>query len=179
MHNRSDEELMQMLQLRDKRSAAAFDCLYLRYAHLLTQYFYYAFNHDIDKARDFAHDLFMKLFERPGLFDSKRAFRPWLFRAASNMCKNEYRRIGVKRRHEKHFVTAEPAETPNFDARELRESLRRLSEDQRALIVLRFKIRLSIREIAQILECPEGTVKSRLFYATGELSKRFIHEHPE
>ncbi|MEA3451458.1 MAG: sigma factor-like helix-turn-helix DNA-binding protein, partial [Bacteroidota bacterium] len=46
-------------------------------------------------------------------------------------------------------------------------------QEKRSLIVLRFKLNLSIKEIANIYECPEGTIKSRLFKATKELSRLY------
>jgi RNA polymerase sigma-70 factor (ECF subfamily) len=53
----------------------------------------------------------------------------------------------------------------------LRICINKLSQEFRSLIVLRFKMKLTIKEIADIYECPEGTIKSRLFNATKELSK--------
>jgi RNA polymerase sigma-70 factor (ECF subfamily) len=64
-----------------------------------------------------------------------------------------------------HFISDN--ETENM----LRICINKLSQEKRSLIILRFKLKLSIKEIGEIYECTEGTIKSRLYYATKELSK--------
>lgn len=175
MHKYSDEDLIDIYKsTKDGQGRKAFDCLYMRYSDTITQYFYFALYRDIEKAKDFVHDLFLKLLDSPEKFNSERKFKPWIFQVASNMCKNEFRKSEVSKKYVDH-VKATKNEYLNIDESEqlLSDSIRKLSQEQRSLIVLRFKIRLSIKEIAEILECPEGTVKSRLFYATKELSKLY------
>jgi RNA polymerase sigma-70 factor (ECF subfamily) len=175
MQGFSDEKLIEVYRSTNGyRRQRAFHCLYDRYSDAVQQYFFFALNRDQEKARDFAHDLFLKILESPDRFDTSRSFRPWLFRVASNMCKNEYRRQDVvsrfseqERRSTFHYTNLNEKQV------KLSESIRRLSREKRSLIVLRLKINLSIREIAEICQCPEGTVKSRLFYALKELSKYY------
>jgi RNA polymerase sigma-70 factor (ECF subfamily) len=94
------------------------------------------------------------------------------------MCKNEFRNNKVIQKYNNHAL-AESEQTASLDDPEnnLRRCISALNNEQRSLIVLRFKLKLSIKEIAGIYDCPEGTVKSRLFYATKELSKSYKDEH--
>jgi len=76
---------------------AAFDELYARYQKRLLYYFYRMLGNSNEKAGDFLQDIFMKIIERPNHFDASRRFRTWLFSVAHNMCKNEYRRLSIRK----------------------------------------------------------------------------------
>jgi len=175
MQSFSDEHLMKIFQ--DEKGGQrqnAFDCLYKRYAKIILQYFYFALNNDYNKAQDFMHDLFVKIIEKPQLFDSSQNFKSWIYRVASNMCKNEYRRNSTNQKYHSHLkLISENTASLNDTEKKLRACISQLNQEHRSLIVLRFKMEMSIKEIAEILECPEGTVKSRLFYATKELTKLY------
>jgi len=169
----SDEELvLKYMNSSGSHKQYAFDCLYLRYIDSLTNYFFFSLSRDMEKARDFAHDLFLKILESPEKINPSKPFRPWVFRVASNMCKNEYRRSGVVEKYQEQILRSDhtQAEIDTADIG-LNESIKKLNHDQRSLIILRFKINMSIKEMAEICECPEGTVKSRLFYAIKNLSE--------
>ena len=173
MQGFSDEKLIEVYRTTNgDRRQRAFNCLYTRYSDAIRQYFFFALNRDHEKAKDFAHDLFLKILESPDRFDTSQPFRPWLFRVASNMCKNEYRRQDVVSRfYEQEQKSISNNTILNEKQVKLSESIKRLPREKRSLIVLRLKINLSIKEIAEIYQCPEGTIKSRLFYALKELSK--------
>lgn len=175
MRKLSDEKLLEIYKTaEDSQKRKAFDCLYSRYSDLVTEYFYFALYRDIEKAKDFVHDLFIKILDSPEKFNTSKKFKPWMFQVASNMCKNEFRRQQVSNKYHEYIkVTTPNEETLKPKEKQLNRSIKRLSPEHRSLIVLRFKIKLSIKEIANILECPEGTVKSRLFYATKELAKLY------
>jgi RNA polymerase sigma-70 factor (ECF subfamily) len=90
------------------------------------------------------------------------------------MCKNEYRKLEVVSKYKAHVQkSALLYEELNVKELRLSECIKSLPQEQRSLIVLRFKIKLTIKEMAEIYQCPEGTIKSRLFYATKELSKQY------
>jgi len=175
MQGLTDEELIEVIQKYEgSRRKKAFDCLYLRYYTPITQYFYFALNKDFEKAKDFFHDLFLKLLESPDRFDTSRPFKPWIFRVAANMCRNDYRKSEVANRFNEYILkTTENYTVLNETEAKLAVSIKKLNSEQRSLIVLRFKINLTIKEMAGIFECPEGTVKSKLFYATKELSEHY------
>ncbi|MEO1451529.1 MAG: RNA polymerase sigma factor, partial [Bacteroidota bacterium] len=124
-------------------------------------------------------DLFMKLIEKPHLYNPDRRFSTWLYAIASNMVKNEYRSRTVRRimtqpgDMSQVSIPVEP-EDVQMDrqtfAAHLEHGLDHLSEKHREVIVLRFQDELSIKQISEITTCSEGTVKSRLFYGLRKLA---------
>jgi RNA polymerase sigma-70 factor (ECF subfamily) len=131
-------------------------------------------HYDYNKAQDLVQDLFVKILEKNHTFNNNQFFKSWIYKIASNMCNDEYRKNNVIKKYNDHIKSSLEIITLNSETeRELRKCINDLDSEQRSLIVLRFKLKLSIKDIAQIYECPEGTIKSRLFYATKELSKLF------
>jgi len=173
MQSLSDEQLMEVYQSnRDGQGDKALDHLYRRYSKPMFNFFYFTLNNDYDKAQDFVHDLFIRIIDNQHGFDKNQSFKPWIYRIASNLCKNHFRANNVAQKYHNHIVSNAYAfildnETENA----LQLCISRLSSEFRSLIVLRFKMKLTIKEIADIYECPEGTIKSRLFSATKELSR--------
>jgi RNA polymerase sigma-70 factor (ECF subfamily) len=175
MESFTDEQLISIYQNnKDGTSRVAFGILYERYSKQMLNYFYYSLHNDHSKAQDFVHDLFLKIIEKNHTFNNEKLFKPWIYSIASNMCKNEYRSEKVVQKYNIHAMAASE-QTDNQDEREniLRQCINKLNQEQRSLIVMRFNLKLKIKEIAEIYECAEGTIKSRLFYATRELSKYY------
>ena len=146
---------------------------------------YRLLQNDEEKAQDMLQDLFMKVVEHPEKYDSSMAFSPWLYKVAGNMCFNEIRNTKNRLRLlETEFIADEMLQKQDnvfsgIDARtfarEYNRHFTKLDEDQQLLLTLRFQQELSIKEIAEIMHIPEGTVKSRIFY----LLKKFsilLHE---
>src|SRR4051794_3865958 len=90
---KTDEELMRLVQRGEERALTE---LYHRYSKKLVRYFHRMLWRDDDKAQDFLHDLFIKIIEKPDQFNPERKFSTWIYSAAFNMCKNEYRRQSVR-----------------------------------------------------------------------------------
>jgi RNA polymerase sigma-70 factor (ECF subfamily) len=183
LDGRTDEELMELVA---RGSHAALDELYGRYAVRLLAYFERMLDRDGALAQDFLHDLFLKIIERPELFDARRTFRTWLYSSAHNMCKNEYRRRRV-RQHEPHDADALASAAAPHDetldrsrfAAVLDAELALLDAEQRTTFLLRHREELSIREIAAVIDVPEGTVKSRLFTITRRLARALGEYGPD
>jgi RNA polymerase sigma-70 factor (ECF subfamily) len=184
----TDEKLMQGIQ---RRNMSAFDELYSRYSQRLLSYFHRELGGDEQKAQDFLQDLFLKIVEKPDSFDTSRSFSTWIFTVAYNMCKNEYRRLDVRRnaeddvrmeqvtRHsEAHSGNPEEGMDQAKFERVLLTELQELGDGHRSAFLLRHQQNLSIKEIAEVLGCSEGTVKSRLFYATQKLAARLKAFNP-
>ena len=175
----SDESLMQALR---QGGQTAFSEIYERYAGKLRGYFRNMLWRDDEKAEDFVHDLFAKIIQQPELFDATRSFKTWVFSVASNMCKNEYKRMEVRKNTLHGVDTSFAASTENVlnqvqDAqflKEFEEKLQELDEKHRSVFTLRHLDGLALKEIAEVLEINEGTVKSRLFYATKFLANQLI-----
>ena len=100
------------------------------------------------------------------------------------MCKNEYRRLKTRKAHLR-FIDLPMSNLVNNDSekigkaydqelfgKRLRIELEKIGQIYSATFILRHEHGLSIKSIAEIMNCPEGTVKSRLFFAIKKLSKR-------
>lgn len=180
---RSDEELMAMVL---NKNELAFGELYCRYSKKMFSFFYRMLNCDKDKARDFLQDLFLKLIEKPKSFDPERKFPPWFYSLATNMCKNEYKKIKIRNEHSDSLSYSDVSfDTNIYDELDLKSFigelyhfLENVDDDHRSAFLLRYGNNLSIKEIAEILECPEGTIKSRLYYTMKYLSERLTVYKP-
>ncbi len=182
----SDEDLMQKLSRGDKR---AFNELYTRFSPALMRYFHRMLWRDKEKAEDFVQDFFMKLIRQPESFDTKRKFSAWMYSVAHNMCKNEYRKMEIRKPAEFESVVgllavdAEDSAGRRIDRKafmnSLNTELEKLDEDQRTVFVLRFEENLALKEIADVMNISEGTVKSRLFYTLRKLSDKLKVYAPE
>ncbi len=175
MKDLSDEELIKVYRDEDGiRKHRAFELLYKRYVELLINYLYFSLDRDNDKACDIAHDIFLQILESPEKFNSNLNFKPWLLKVASNRCKNEFRKEKTIRKYE-HFSRSFATERMELNEKDehLRLSFRTLDAEHRSLLTLRFKLKMTVKEIARIYDCPEGTIKSRLFYATKSLTKNY------
>lgn len=142
-------------------------------------YFYRMLGNSTEQANDFLQELFMKLIEKPESYHLNYSFQTWLFSVANNMCKNEYRRREVR----KEYQTLEALQ-PRLDyindssvepeqlLEKIFQTLNQLGEEHRSAFLLRYREGFSIKEVAEILELPEGTVKSRLFNAKKMLAEK-------
>ena len=181
---KTDEELMSLLV---KSEQSAFDELYRRYSKPLLNFFFRMLNCEREKAEDFLHDLFLKIIENPENFDHSRRFNTWFYTLATNIVKNEYRNLQVRNEH-KQFLVDRQVETIGFNEENidkqqfeyhLQIEINKLDAETKTLFNLRFVEEMSVKEIAGIMECPEGTIKSRLFYLSRHLSKKLSIFKPE
>jgi len=142
---------------------------------------------DVHRGEDLKQETFARVFEKRKSFQPSARFSTWLWRIALNLCYDELRRIN--RRGESPLDADEnatvselreiAAEMPAPDAqmaeREEGEMVRRallqLPEIYRGVLVLRHYENLKLREIADILEIPEGTVNSRLAEGLAQLTR--------
>ena len=175
----SDNELMQQIVSGDQ---AAFSELYHRYKDRMYYYFYRMLGNSSEQANDFLQELFMKLIEKPESFNPAFSFPTWLYSVANNMCKNEYRRREVRKEYQATEALEPKLDYLNdssVDPEQLIEkiflTLDQLGEEHRSVFLLRYREGFSIREVAEILELPEGTVKSRLFYTKKLLAGKLEH----
>lgn len=181
----SDEDLMTAISKGDKR---AFDELYARYSGALMGYFMRMLWRDREKAEDFVHDLFSKIIRKPELFDATRKFKTWVFSVANNMCKNEYKKQEVRKNTSNGLDSTYAVGDQNSNVlTEVHEgqfkaafntSLADLDDKHSEVFKMRHMDGLSIKEIADVLEISDGTVKSRLFYATKYLAQSLEHFNP-
>lgn len=166
----TDEKLVFLLNTGDSE---AFEIIYERYAKALLNFFYLKLNSK-EKAEDFLQNLFVKLIESGKQFDTNRVFKTWFYTLAHNQCKNEYRKLSrTKLNYDNKEVnslvnnweeSSDKIDSSIF-SEHLTLALNKLSNSHHSSFILRFKYSFSIKEISEVLECSEGTTKSRLFYA--------------
>ena len=170
----TDQQLVARVQKGDSR---AFDMLVLKYQHkifsLISRYV-----RDADDVQDVAQETFIKAYRSLPSFRGDSAFYTWLYRIAINTAKNHL--VSRSRRPPGSDVEVEDAEyfesggglrtieTPEnaLFGEELKtvvqEAISALSEDLRTAITLREFDGLSYEDIADIMDCPVGTVRSRI-----------------
>ena len=177
----SDEELMRLVCAGE---VGAFDELYSRYSKALLVYFVRMLNFDKNLANDALQDVFLKIAEDPQKFDRQRSFKTWVFSVASNSCKNFYRHNQVVKNNREQLEYLQ--ETVNekaffelanrIDAKHFRrlldEALDELPIEKKEAFILRYQEDKTISEIAQIQNCPLGSVKSRLHYTLKLLEEK-------
>lgn len=139
-------------------------------------------------ADDLAQETFLILARKPELFQGRSTIYTWLYGVLLNLERRERRRRGMRARKLRILWESEaqpeplpPAETAVEVAewkRSLWSRVDRLPDGQRLALVLRFSEQLRYDEIAEVLECPLGTVKSRIHLGLLAL-KQILHEDGE
>ena len=173
----SDRQLVERVQSGDKR---AFDLLVLKYQHKIVAVVS-RFIKDHSEVQDVTQEAFIKAYRALANFRGDSAFYTWMYRIAINTAKNHL--VARGRRPPSSDVDLEDAEyysgadllrdneTPENqlfrDQLEtaVHEAIRALPEDLRSAVTLREMEGLSYEEIAEVMGCPVGTVRSRIFRA--------------
>ena len=141
---------------------------------------------DSEAAADLLQDVFLRLYRFIDRFEVGLPLEPWLYRMTSNLAYTWVKRqkrwlrplddftdwlLGVRR-----MTPQRPIE--NMDvADQLQQALMHLPINQRLVVVFYYVNDLSVQEISEILEIPEGTVKSRLHYGRQALKKKLESQH--
>ncbi|MEO1258839.1 MAG: RNA polymerase sigma factor [Bacteroidota bacterium] len=168
-----DEELMRRSVNGCEQSFAE---IYDRYGQRMHSYFYRMLWQDAQLAEDFTQDLFLKIIEKRNYYNPEKKFSTWLYTVAGNMVKNEYRRVSRKKPLPEMTDVLEENFSEKMDQvvfeTHLNNALNSLDDLQKQCFVLRYQEEKSMKEIAEIIGCPEGTVKSRLFYTVRKLANK-------
>ena len=181
---KSDEALMLQLQTGDSRS---FDTLVKRWEKPLLNYCYRMVN-DIALAEDLRQEVFLRIYRSAKTYRPTAQFSTWMYRIATNLCLDTLAKH--KRRKETPMTSylesesggfdeklIDPSDTPDVAAVKkevegrVRSALACLPEDQRVVVALRHYNGMKFHEIAEIVERPVSTVKSRMVAAMERLSK--------
>lgn len=141
-------------------------------------------------ADDLAQETFLVMSKQHASFEGRSSLYTWLYGILLNLDRRERRRYGMRRRKLQVLWDNEPTHprtTPAADAAaevsEWKNSLwarvAKLPDGQRQALVLRFSEQLRYDEIAEALDCPLGTVKSRIFHGLLALRKVLEEEGEE
>jgi RNA polymerase sigma-70 factor (ECF subfamily) len=184
---RDDLKLVTRAQGRD---AEAFQTLVLRYQDRVYNTAY-RLTGDRTLAEDLTQEVFFKAYKALKKFQGKSSFSTWLYRITVNACTSEWRKAAAQKRgKEVPFPKAgedaegrqwEPAGTdgnPGEQAERaernalVQKAIESLEDDYRTVVVLRDIEGFSYEDIAEIIERPVGTVRSRLHRARSELKEK-------
>jgi RNA polymerase sigma-70 factor, ECF subfamily len=181
----SDLSLVRRVQRGDK---SAFDALVLKYQHKVVKLVMRYMRNPVE-AEDVAQEAFIKAYRALPQFRGDSAFYTWLYRIAINTAKNalvsrdrspvDYE-LDLQNPDESYDMHARLKDSETPEALALTEEIRAtvnsaieaLPEDLRTAIVLREIEGLSYEEIAAAMECPVGTVRSRIFRAREAIDRR-------
>jgi RNA polymerase sigma-70 factor (ECF subfamily) len=137
--------------------------------------------HNQDDALELAQETFVRAYENLPKFESRSSFSTWLYRITANLA------IDFRRREGRHTVLRGDDAERELDrlpshrgdsfneavrgelSKRINEALKELTAEHRAVILLREVEGLSYDEISDVLQCPRGTVMSRLHYARSRL----------
>ncbi|HZO83280.1 MAG TPA: sigma-70 family RNA polymerase sigma factor [Candidatus Binataceae bacterium] len=177
---RPDGDEAELIERATKGDTRAFGALVERYQRRVVGVAL-AVVHNQEDALELAQETFIRAYENLRKFESRSSFSTWLYRIAANLA------IDFRRREVRHpTVRGEEAENEmrrlpsglgdSFKAAERGEvgrridaALRELTPEHRAVILLREVEGLSYDEISEVMQCPRGTVMSRLHYARNHL----------
>lgn len=144
-----------------------------------------------DEAEDLTQDVFLKLFKSLGTFDRRANFQTWLISVSRNLCIDHYRSVRKERETIDRSVDAGELTPASSDIGPLRQlerndrrtmlhaALQKLPLTLRTAVLLRDIRELSYQEIAQRLELPEGTVKSRINRGRTELARQIRRQQQQ
>lgn len=179
----ADLALVKRVQQGDR---SAFDLLVVKYQHRILKLIM-RYVKDPSEALDVAQEAFLKAYRAATSFRGDSAFYTWLYRIAINTAKNHL--VSASRRAaqfdfdmqdtDQYEVVAKLQELDTPEALAMSEQLRanvlqtinQLPEDLRTAILLREVEGMTYEEIAQTMECPVGTVRSRIFRAREAIDK--------
>lgn len=183
----TDQQLVLRVQKGDKR---AFDLLVLKYQYKL-QAIVGRFIRDTDEVADVTQEAFIKAYKALPRFRGDSQFYTWLYRIAINTAKNYL--VSKSRRpantdidvedaeqfsnNEKLIDDASPESSMMTDelAAIIKSALSSLPEDLRTALTLREFEGMSYEDIAAVMNCPVGTVRSRIFRAREFLDERVLN----
>ena len=192
MSSDPDHILVERVRERDAR---AFETLFERYGGMIRRHLA-RITRDDAAAQDLVQEVFLRVWTRAQQWDGRGSFKAWLYRIATNLALNHLR--SVKRRREEPLDVQNAASddedeensVPSWmvdasalgpdvalELAERRERLYRLigrlSDEKRVVFRLVHEMELSMRDAADELGIPEGTVKSRLYYAKRRLAREW------
>ncbi|WP_256869035.1 RNA polymerase sigma factor [Sphingobium lactosutens] len=179
-HSRNDEELRLVACIRH-RDLKAFEALYRAYQPRLARFLMNILRrpHLVEEVFD---DTLMVLWDHPDSFSGRSKLSTWLFTIAYRKGMKAIRKQDDPVEDHMQAARISPRASPEQDASDSRarialfDAIARLSAEQRAVVDLTYFHELGYREIAQIMDCPVDTVKTRMFHARRHLRRELAGE---
>jgi RNA polymerase sigma-70 factor (ECF subfamily) len=184
MSEETDQQLVERVLQGNKN---AFNLLVLRYQHRVAA-LVGRFIHDPQEAEDVCQEAFIKAYRALPLFRGDSAFYTWLYRIAVNTAKNYL--VSRNRRPPASDVDVNDAEVSEIGTllrdiedpegslltenlkQAINQAIEELPEDLKTAFTLREFSGLSYEDITEVMDCPVGTVRSRIFRAREAIDKR-------
>lgn len=166
-----------------EQSATSIEAFYEKHHHAAYTWAQSKLKHRED-ALDAVHDAFVKVMRATQRLESPPMTAPWLYRIVTNVCIDRHRRkrrsceqpldeVTQRNAHAQKNAAFEPSAA--FEAKEIGAAIgagiEGLSEQHRTVLIMRELQGMSYEQIARSVECTEGTVMSRLFYARRNLQR--------
>jgi len=186
-----DSDLVERILERD---APAFEMLMARYQESLRRHLLHTVR-DSDAAEDLLQEVFLRVWTRADQWNGRGPFKAWLFRIATNLALNYLRSIQRRKQQPLEMATnaydeSDDSQIPSwmvdlsslgpdeaFEHAERYEQLHRvigtLPDEKREVFRMVREEEMDIREVAELLGIPAGTVKSRLHYATKHIARQW------
>lgn len=185
-----DQKEKQLVAKAKEGDLQAFEELILRHERIVYNVALRMMNHSED-AKDISQEVFLKAYRNIKNFDERSMFSTWLYRITTNTCIDEMRKRKGKQSYslEEELENedgsmqrqiADAGETPEESLlREERKSqllqaLSLLSAEHKAVVILRDIRGFSYEEIAEIMDLPIGTIKSRISRARNQLKNEIL-----
>lgn len=140
----------------------------------------YRYFNSYDEAHEITQKTFIRVYKKLHSLDDHAAFPAWIYRIAHNLCRDEAKRAGRRRSKSMKELNKPPVATsvsgnPEQPLQQkelgliLQKALQQLPAEQRIVVIMKEYEELKFREIAEVLELPESTVKSRMYYGLRSL----------
>ena len=185
----NDEELVIAVQSGDTDSLGV---LVARWERPLYRFVYRMLPRQ-DDARDICQETFLRVLKKAHRFRQGSRFSTWLYQIALNLCRDQQRRrrrwsrvVDEGREFDERVQGTPPQGAHQADAAThveqqersaaVARALRRIPAEQREVLILKEYEGLKFKEIAEILDCPESTVKSRMYYGLSGLRTALVRD---
>jgi RNA polymerase sigma-70 factor (ECF subfamily) len=173
----TDDDLIQAIAVGDAIAAAE---LVRRHRGWVCNLLY-AFTRHKEQAEDLTQEAFCRVIHHAGDYVGQGQFTAWLKRIAVNLGRNHlsrHRLTTVSLSECEYVVTDDRGTDPmallmdEVIHTEIRQAIQSLPEDQKRTLVMRYFSGMTVPQIAEVMQCPEGTVKSRLFHGLRRIRQR-------
>lgn len=161
----SDEELIR--QFLQTRTGNCYEALYQRYAQKVYSRCL-SLTRDAEKAQDFTHDIFIRLFARLDRFQERSSFSTWLYSITYNYCMDQIRSASRLSTTALDDMTEHPAfstdeaELQEYSLQQLAKVMTKMPQQDAVLLRLKYQEGLDIRQIASQMNLNDSAVKMRL-----------------